>query len=156
MNGRTNAPLAQEQAAFAAMLSALSADERRRATLPEIFTNVVVGPQEDDNFPAKREGIKVGDLNARQQALVLAAVETYVGDVSPLDAAAIMRKYRSELGETYVAFAGTPAMNKVNDYVRIDGPSVWIECSIQPGRSLPGIHPHSVWRDRRTDYAGNK
>jgi hypothetical protein len=41
------------------------------------------------------------------------------------------------------------------DYVRIDGPSVWIEWSLQPGRSIEGIHPHSVWRDRAADYGGN-
>jgi hypothetical protein len=28
--------------------------------------------------------------------------------------------------------------------------------AIQPGRSLPGIHPHSVWRDRTADYGGIK
>lgn len=156
MNGRSNAPMVQEQAAFAAMLSALSPAEQQQAMLQEIFTDVVVGPQKDDNFPTKREGVRIGDLNPQQQALVFAAIETYVGDINPQDTAEIMRKYQSELAETYIAFSGTPALSTKNDYVRIDGPSVWIEFSIQPGRSLPGIHPHSVWRDRETDYAGNK
>lgn len=156
MNGRSNAPMAQEQAAFAKMLSALSPAERKAATLAEIFTDIVVGPQKDDNFPAEPEGVKVGSLTSQQQALVLAAIETYVADVSPSEAAAIMQRYRSELGETRVAFSGSTSLGKENDYVRIDGPSVWIEISIQPGRSLPGIHPHSVWRDRKSDYAGNK
>lgn len=156
MNGRENAPMAQEQAAFAGMLTALTPMEQSRAKLTELFTDIVAGPQKDDNFPAEREGVRVGDLNPAQQALVLKAIETYVGDVSPAEAATIMAKYRAELPETYIAFSGTPTMNAENDYVRIDGPSVWIESSMQPGRSVPGIHPHSVWRDRESDYAGNK
>jgi hypothetical protein len=47
-------------------------------------------------------------------------------------------------------------MNQNNDYVRIDGPGIWIEYSAQPSRDFPGTtHPHSVWRDRKTDYGGN-
>ena len=47
-------------------------------------------------------------------------------------------------------------MNTENDYVRIDGPSVRIELSLQPARSLAGIHPKSVWRHRKADYGCNK
>ena len=155
MNGRENQPMAQEQAAFSAMLTALAPMEQSRAKLTELFTDIVAGPQKDDNFPAEREGVRVGDLNPAQQALVLKAIETYVGDVSPAEAATIMAKYRAELPETYIAFSGTPTMKSENDYARIDGPSVWIELSMQPGRSIPGVHPHSVWRDRVNDYAGN-
>lgn len=54
-----------------------------------------------------------------------------------------------------LGFAGTRTVDAENDYVRIDGPSVWIEFSLQPGRSIPGIHPHSVWRDKTADYGGN-
>lgn len=155
-NGRENAPLAQERDAFAAMLQALGRDEQSKAHLNQTYTDIIVGPQRDNNFPATRAGIRVGDLPARTQDLVLAAVATYVRDVDPPDADAILAKYRRELPETFVAFSGTPSMNSENDYVRVDGPSVWIECSIQPGRSVPGVHPHSVWRDRKTDYGGNK
>ena len=87
---------------------------------------------------------------------VLAAIQTYVGDIASRDADAIMARYRRELDSTYIAFAGSTGMNTENDYVRIDGPSVWIEYSMQPGRSIPGIHPHSVWRDRGADYGGAK
>lgn len=155
MNGRDNQPMAQEQAAFAAMLGALAPLEQSRAKLTQLYTDIMAGPQKDDNFPMEREGVRVGDLTPAQQALVMKAIETYVGDISPQEAATFMAKYRAELPETYVAFSGTPTMNAENDYVRIDGPSVWIELSMQPGRSIPGIHPHSVWRDRTSDYAGS-
>ena len=156
MNGRVNAPMAQERDAFAAMLTGLNPAQQAKARLDAIFTDVVVGPQKDDNFPSVREGLPVASLEPTQQRAVITAIEKYVMDVDPPDAAAIMARYRAELSRTFIAFSGTAALNAENDYVRIDGPSVWIEFSMQPGRSLPGIHPHSVWRDRRSDYGGNR
>lgn len=155
-NGRDNNPMGQEQAAFAAMLGALNDGEQGKARLSQTYTDIIAGPQRDDNFPGTRTGVRAGDLNQAKRDPVIRAIETYVGDIDPPDAGKIMTKYRAELPETYVAYSGTPMMNAENDYVRIDGPSVWIELSMQPGRSLPGIHPHSVWRDRGGDYGGNR
>jgi hypothetical protein len=155
-NGRQNAPMVQEQAAFAAAFATLSPAELTQATLAGTFTDILAGPQKDDAIPTIYEGLKVGDLTPDQQARVLAAMETYVRDINALGADKIMAKYAAELPETYIGFAGTPTVNAENDYVRIDGPSVWIEFSLQPGRSIEGIHPHSVWRDKVADYGGSK
>lgn len=155
-NGRENAPLVQEQAAFAAIFAALSATELSQATLAGTFTDILAGPQKDDAFPSASEGLKVGTLTPEKQALVLTAIETYVRDINPVGANKIMAKYKAELTDTYVSLAGSPTVDAENDYVRIDGPSVWIEFSLQPGRSIEGIHPHSVWRDKVADYGGNK
>lgn len=155
-NGRDNAPMAQEQGAFAAMLQALTPAEQGKARLSQTYTDIIVGPQLDDRFPATRAGVRAGELTPSQRQLVIRAIETYVTDIDPPDAAAILARYRAELPDTWLAYAGTPGMNTENDYVRIDGPSVWIELSMQPGRTVPGIHPHSVWRDRSGDYGGNK
>ncbi len=155
-NGRENAPMIQEQAAFAAVFESLSAEELTKATLAGTYSNIVAGPQQDDAIPTVQEGLRVGDLTPAQQALVLAAMETYVRDVNSVGADVIMAKYSAELADTYIGLAGTAAVNSENDYVRIDGPSVWIEFSMQPGRSIEGIHPHSVWRDKTADYGGNK
>ena len=38
------------------------------------------------------------------------------------------------------------------DYIRIDGPHVWIEFACQDGIVFRKIHYHTVWRDRKTDY----
>ncbi|MEU3461886.1 DUF3500 domain-containing protein [Streptomyces sp. NPDC006733] len=38
--------------------------------------------------------------------------------------------------------------------MRIDGPRVWIEFSMHDGIVLADPHPHTVWRDRLTDYGG--
>lgn len=154
MNGRENDPLSQEQAAFAALLTALTPDEQTQATLAGTHTNIIAGPQQDDAIPATSEGLRLGDTSPEVQALALAAIETYVRDVNATGADAIMAKYRAEIADTYIGFSGTPTVNAENDYVRIHGPSVWIEFSLQPGASIEGIHPHSVWRDKTADYGG--
>lgn len=155
-NGRENAPMAQEQAAFATVFAALSPAELAQATLAGTYTDILAGPQKDDAIPTVFEGLKIGALTADQQARVLAAIETFVRDINAKGSDVIMAKYAAELPETYIGLSGTPTVNAENDYVRIAGPSVWIEFSMQPGRSLPGIHPHSVWRDKVADYGGNK
>ena len=155
LDGRENQPLIQEQKAFATMLESLDPQQRTKAKLKQIYTNIIVGPQRDGEFPSIRAGLPASELSELQQALVMAAIETYVRDIDAMNAGRIMTKYRSELSDTYIAYSGTTKMDTENDYVRIDGPTVWIELSMQPGRSMPGIHPHSVWRDRETDYGGN-
>lgn len=155
-NGRDNAPMADERAAFAAMFGALSESELAKAKLSQTFTDIIVGPQRDDNFPATKTGVRVGDLARAKQDLVMKAIRTYVSDIDSPNEKSILEKYKAQLADTYISFSGASTVTVENDYVRIDGPSVWIEFSMQPGRSIPGVHPHSVWRDRKSDYGGNK
>ncbi len=54
-----------------------------------------------------------------------------------------------------ISYTGTTGMTTKGDYVRIDGPNVWIEYSSQGGIVLSWQHPHSVWRDRKGDYGGS-
>ena len=156
LNGKSNQPLQQEQAALSAMLTGLSGSELATAALGSgTFSDLLVGPQRDGLFPSIQSGIKCSTLSSAERTLVLNAIKTYVGDIDDPDAAAIMAKYTSELDNTYVAYSGTTGLLTQNDYVRIDGPSVWIEYSCQHGIVLSGTHPHSVWRDKKTDYGGN-
>ena len=100
-------------------------------------------------------GLKVGTLSAANQALVLNAIKLYVNDLDATTAATILAKYTSELANTYIAYSGTTAVASQNDYIRIDGPSVWIEFSYQGGviiqkYSAPALglaRPHQrLWR----------
>lgn len=154
-NGKSNQPLNQEQAALSAMLTSLSSSEQATAKLSATYSDLLVGPQKDGTFPSTPSGIKCSNLSASQRALVLAAIQTYVGDIDGTNAAAFLTKYKAELDDTYISFSGTTGMTTRNDYARIDGPSVWIEYSCQNGVILSGTHPHSVWRDKTKDYGGN-
>ncbi|TAE22980.1 MAG: DUF3500 domain-containing protein [Cytophagales bacterium] len=155
-NSRTYQPMEQERLAFAAMLTALSSAEQATAKTTSSFNDVLLGPGKDGQFPATRVGIKVGDLTAAKKALVLDAIKLYVNDLDAETAATVLAKYTAELDNTYIAYSGNAGITAQNDYARIDGPSVWIEFSYQGGivvRNTP--HPHSVWRDRTSDYGGN-
>jgi len=147
-------PMAEEKAAFVAMLAGLSAAERTSAQLSTTFTNVVCGPGQDWLFPTVKAGLKVNNLSTAQKQLVLNAMATYVNDIDDTNAAAILQKYTNEIDDTYIAWATDAALNNQNGYVRIDGPSVWIEYSVQNGIVLTPKHPHTIWRDHTTDYGG--
>jgi hypothetical protein len=150
--GRTNAPLADELAAFTALLAGLDTDQLSAAAVTT--SDLVLGPGQDWAFPDTSEGTPVADMTDAQRHLVLAAIATYVDDVSDAEAATILARYESELDDTYVCYQGTREFTTRGDYLRIDGPSVWIELAMQPGVALTDAHVHSVWRDRTTDYGG--
>ncbi|RZK52098.1 MAG: DUF3500 domain-containing protein, partial [Hymenobacter sp.] len=154
-NSTSNQPLQQEAAAFSAMLTGLSSTEQATAKLSQTYSDIVVGPQQDGNFPTAHVGLKCNSLTANEKALVLAAIKTYVYDTDDANAATILAKYASELDNTYLAYSGTTGMTSRNDYVRLDGPSLWLEYSCQNGIVLSPTHPHSVWRDKTKDYGGN-
>jgi hypothetical protein len=155
-NGRSNEPLAVKEKAFAALLAGMSSDQLATAKLSATYSDLLLGPNKDWAFPTTREGVQVSALSAAQKALVTAAIASYVNDVADADATSIMTKYTGELDQTYIGYSGSTALTERNDYVRIDGPSVWIEFSMQGGIVLSGNHPHSVWRDRTADYGGTK
>jgi hypothetical protein len=156
-DGVTYQPLLQEKAAFAALLKGFSSTETATAKLSASFSDILLGPNKDNQFPVAKQGIKAGTLDATKKALVIDAIKTYVNDLNTADAATVLAKYQAELDETYVAFSGSGTMNTKNDYIRIDGLSVWIEYSTQGGIVIKAEnHPHSVWRDRKTDYDNGK
>lgn len=156
LNNRTYQPMGDEQQAFAVLLNSLNETEKNTAKLSATFRDVLLGPGRDGQFPNAKQGIRVGDLSAAQKTLVLNAIKRYVNDLDPTTAASVLVSYTTDLAETYVAYSGSGTMNQNGDYIRIDGPNVWIEYSNQPSRDFPGTtHPHSVWRDRMSDYGGN-
>ncbi len=155
-NGVTYQPIQQELSALSAMLKGLSTSELSTAKRSSSQTDLILGPGQDGVFPSTKTGIKVANLSATQKALVLAAIKTYTDDLDATSASAILTKYSNELDNTYISYSGTTDLTSQGDYVLIDGPSVWIEFSMQGGIVIrTGNHPHSVWRDRTGDYGGN-
>jgi hypothetical protein len=154
---QTYQPMEQERLAFAALLTGLSTSEQTTAKLSGTYSDLVLGPGQDWKFPATKVGLRVGNLDATKQALVLNAIKLYVNDLDATTAATVLAKYTAELADTYIAYSGTTGVTAQNDYIRIDGPNVWIEFSYQGGVIIQGTpHPHSVWRDHTTDYGGTK
>lgn len=152
----TYAPLNQEQAAMASMLASLSSTQLASAKLSSTFSDVVLGPGSDGKFPATKLGVQVSSLSTAQQALVLAAIKPWVLDADDATAASLLATYQNELASTYISYSGNATLAANADYVRIDGPSVWIEFVCQSGVVFQNqIHYHSIWRDHTRDYGGN-
>ena len=142
--GRTHAPLAPMHDATYGLIHSLMPGQLTQARLDVSFSDVYVGPGRDGQFPA-RQGVPVSALSAASRHWVKQAISAWTGDTA--QAAAYQKRYFAELDETKVAWSGTTALNVEGDYVRIDGPHVWIEFCCQASD-----HYHTIWRDRATDY----
>lgn len=166
VNGTTySSPLASELAAMRTMLASFSTAELATAKISTTFSDCLMVPGSTTNtFPSTKQGIKVSNLSTTVQANILAAVAAWVNDVNPTTAASYLSTYQGELANTYVCYSSNTGGTSGNaasfftantDYVRIDGPSVWIEFVCQNGVVIQGqIHYHTVMRDQKRDYVG--
>ncbi len=154
--GTTITPLSSETSAMVALVNGLTATQKTTALLTQTFNDIVLGAQRDGQFPATPVGLQVSQLSAAQQELVMAAMAPWVQDAEDASATALLATYRSQLANTYISYSGTGGFTTRGDYMRIDGPNVWIEFSTQNAIVFQGqIHYHTIWRDRARDYGGN-
>jgi len=91
----------------------------------------------------------VSKLDAEQKRLVTAAIKQWVDDADEGVAGKLMAKYTAELDQTRVPWTGNTAADAENSYIRIDGPSVWIEFLTTRSQSTADIHYHSVPRQEQ-------
>lgn len=160
-----SAPLSSELTAVREMLASFSSSELSSAKITSTFSDCLMVPGSTTNtFPTTKQGIQVGTLSSTAQEKVLAAISEWVNDVDPTTADSYLTTYQNELADTYVTYATNTGGASGNassffttntDYVRIDGPSVWIEFVCQNGVVVSGqIHYHTVMRDHTRDYIG--
>lgn len=153
--GTTFSPLNQEHDAMIAMLASLSTAQLATAKLSTTFSDVLLGPNKDGQFPTTKLGLAVSTLTAAQKALVLAAIKPWTQDLPDALGTALLAIYEKELDATYISYSGNPTMEANADYARIDGPSVWIEFVCQSGVVIRNdIHYHTIFRDHTRDYNG--
>lgn len=154
--GTTCAPLGNEAAGVLALLNSLTLAQKAQAKLNQRFDDVLVGPGHDNQFPAQKVGLAGSALMAPQRQLLLAAMKPWVQDADDATAARLLADYAAQLPGTHIAFSGTGTFTAEGDYVRLDGPGVWIELVCQGGIVYRDqIHYHSIWRDHTRDYGGN-
>ena len=158
-------PLTSEAAAMADMLASFTSTELTSAKISGTFSDVLMVPGSTTNtFPTTKLGVQAGTLSSTAQAKVLAAMAPWINDLDSTSAAKFTAIYKNELAGTYVCYASNSSGTSGNassffttntDYVRIDGPSVWIEFICQTGVVISSqIHYHSVFRDHSRDYIG--
>lgn len=167
INSTTYAPLKDEGDALVAMFEGLTDNEFSTAYLSgEWYSDVLVGPDNGNStYPSDyptgsgRKGVLVSDLTTDQQALVTAAISTWVNDYPANVADHLLADYTSEdaFADTYIAWAGTSSttidVDSDGTYMRIDGPRVWIELVCQNGVLVRNeTHYHTIFRDKTYDY----
>ncbi len=161
--GVTYAPLEKQRAAAYALGQTLTSNSS--AHLSGTFDDVVHGVSGstgyDTNFPAAYpttgRGVLYSSLSTAQQALVKTFIEAWVNDQNSTVASSLLSLYESDtaLASTYVGYSGTGAFATQGDYIRVDGPRVWVEFVVQNGIVFSAVHYHSLWRDKTADYGGD-
>lgn len=169
-NGEKHAPLEAQRASLVALLSSVSsiADAKLSGTYNDIINGPVGGmpgggSSGDTKYPSgltyptgtTGRGVAVSTLSADQKALVKTAIEAWVKNVADPVSSALLAAYESDdaLGQTYVAYTGSPDLTTQSSYARIDGPRVWIEFTVQGGIIYKNkVHYHTLWRDKAADY----
>jgi hypothetical protein len=165
-NGTTYAsPLATEVSVMQDMLASFSSTELAGAKISGTFSDCLMIPGSTTNtMPTTKQGILVSSLSSTAQAKVMAAMMPWIEDYDSTSVATFSAIYQNELANTYVCYASNTSgtsgdassfFTTNTDYVRIDGPSVWIEFICQTGVVISSqIHYHSVYRDHSRDYIG--
>ncbi|RYG32207.1 DUF3500 domain-containing protein [bacterium] len=155
VSGTTYTSLQAQRNGMYNLINSLTTAQLASAKLSSNFSDVYLGPGKDarSNFPTgtSGRGVLASTLTTAQQTLLKTAIAAWTDDSA--EAATYQSLYESELAQTYVAYSGTTNFTSQGDYVRIDGPHVWIEFVCQNGVVISGqIHFHTVWRDRVSDY----
>jgi Protein of unknown function (DUF3500) len=157
LDGKTYEPLKAESTTMFGMLSGLSDAHLASAKITSgTFNDLVMGPGKDSGVFPSGEGVLVSDLNDTERKAVTAAITTYVADLAEPAASKLLAKYQAEYNQTRIGWSNNKTATEENSYIRIDGPSVWIEFINTHSGSTPNIHFHSVYRDKTNDYGSSK
>ena len=157
VDGQTVEPLKAEATAMFGMIEGLTDDQRSSSELTSgTFDDLLMGPSKDSGTFPTAEGLLVSELSEDQKQQVMAAVRAYAGDLATDAADKLIAQYESQLDQTRIAWSNNTGPTDENSYIRIDGPSVWIEFINTRSRSTPDIHYHSVYRDKTNDYGSSK
>jgi len=114
------------------LMSALSPEQRARATIGEKLPFDVMATAFHDNDVMKFEGLRVGDMTKEQRELLDRLIGVYTGRIRPGHAEIRYAEARRHLDETWFAWIG-----RFDDespfYYRIHSPVVLIEFDHQSG-----------------------
>lgn len=162
-NDTTYQPMVGDGETVFNLFNSLDEDERSTAQLQGTINGLVLGPVEyctgsysNVSYPTQ-QGLKVSDLSDDKRALVTAAINEWVGDFAGSMASSLMSAYTSDEAyqQTYISWSTATAAATQGSYIRIDGPRVWIELSVEGGIVIRDqTHYHTIFRDKAFDYGG--
>ena len=140
----------EEEARGYALMSSLTAEQRKKAVIGDEMPGDVFTTAGRDNFEMSYEGIRLSDLSSSEQAHALGIVETYVGRMRRDQAALKMDEVKAHLNDTYFAWIGSIDHDDAF-YYRVHSPVVLVEFDHQRGTALEGDkasrrHIHTIIR----------
>lgn len=158
------APLADEHRVMTTLLGSLSSAQLATAKSATAMTDLMLGPGKDGQFPSTKAGVKLSTLSTASQNNFLLALHPWLNDL-PYDLKTkLLNIYTAEMGDTYLSYSGNPTATSGNpnsflmadgDYVRLDGPSVWIEFIVKKGALFTNdVQYQTIYRDHTRDYNG--
>lgn len=152
LNGETIRPLGHENDRAFALMQALDAGQQKQALLGYEVRNLVLGPGEDGKV-IQPEGLRGSAMTPTQRESLVGLISEWVDLLNEPAAAAKMQEVRSNLPDTYFAWAG-PTANGKAAYFRVQGPTVLIEYAPQGGNNAAASvdHIHTIYRDPTNEY----
>jgi hypothetical protein len=140
--------LAAEEDLARAILASLTPAQRSRAVVAaQAPADIVTGNSRQASIQERR-GIAWGDLDARQQGLLLTLLHEYAAIQAPAIAAERLAQIRGELPSIVFAWMGGSDKGQ-GHYYRIQGSSFLVEYdNTQNGAN----HIHCVWREFHGDW----
>jgi hypothetical protein len=150
IEGRTVRPLGDENDKAFGLMNALSPGQQKQALLGYEVRNIVLGPGTDGKM-IQPEGIKGSALDDKQRGMLLDLAREWIDVIGDQAAAAKAAEVKSNLAETYFAWAGSTSSGQPA-YFRIQGPTVFIEYAPQGSGAAAADHIHTIYRDPTNDY----
>ena len=141
--------LAEEEDLGRRLVTMLSSDQLRRATIAaRAPTDIVTGNDRRVSLD-KFEGLPASAMNADQRGQLMRLINTYVGNANAAIAAGEVEKItRAGSGRLHFGWAGGTEPGQPH-YYRIHGPTILIEYDNTQNN---GNHIHSVWRSPENDF----
>ena len=136
------------------LLHSLTKEELSKTLIDTIAPNDIITFVSRKALIEHPAGIRYGDMNGKQQQLLLRLINLYVHRYTKLFADAMLQEIeQAGLDKLQFAWAGytEPGKNKAH-YYRIQGPTVIIEYDNSQNNAN---HAHSVVRDLNHDFGGD-
>ncbi len=142
-------PLAQEEDAARALVTALTADQRRSAIIDDVVPRDIVTGAELEIAPLSPVGIRADALDNGQRALLMELIDAYVSHMTDDVAMQRMARLRAA-GLDAITFGWVGSLERGEPhYYRVQGPTFLIEYD---NTQNDANHIHSVWRDFDGDF----
>ena len=133
----------------AALMSTLSDEQRRAATIADTAPRDIITGNQRSAVIERFEGLPYTDMSGEQQELLRSLVQVYLDNMKPeLASQQAARIALTGWDQVYFAWAGSLDLD-TSHYYRVHSPTLLIEYDNTQNNAN---HPHTVWRDLTNDF----